>query len=122
MSKRSTALRLLGFRGDEESISRKDLRKGFRRKARECHPDKNPRASPSDFQELVDALDFLENHDDEPRYDNQDEYASSSSSTKLVTPYTRFHSADLVDYQFGLVYGTRGNAARRTRCFSVPGE
>lgn len=78
MTKRK-ALLLLGFE-ENAAPTRSDVRRAFRRRARECHPDKNPKASPLDFQKLSEALEILERRERESTTPYEDEYASSSKT------------------------------------------
>lgn len=68
------------------------IKKAYYKKARQCHPDKNPedQEAAKKFQELGHAYQVLSNEQSRARYDKQGKPAASADEMNEIDPYVFF--------------------------------
>lgn len=98
--------------GVSKDASADEIKKAYRKKAIEFHPDKNPgdKAAEDKFKEAAEAYDVLSNPDKRARYD-QFGHAGMSGAAGNGGPFGGFEggmSMDDIFSMFGDIFGGRG--------------
>ena len=98
--------------GVDKSASADEIKKAYRKKAIQYHPDRNPgdKAAEEKFKEAAEAYDVLSNPDKRQRYD-QFGHAGVSGAAGNGGPYGGFGegmSMDDIFSMFGDIFGGRG--------------
>jgi molecular chaperone DnaJ len=113
--------------GVQKTASQDDIKKAYRKLAREYHPDRNPgdKAAEEKFKEVQGAYDVLGDPDKRKSYDAAGVFGGGPGGWRTddgVGGFTGvFTHADFADVLGGFFGGSRGTRGRR-RATSVPGR
>ena len=105
--------------GVDRNASEEQIKKAYRKKAMEFHPDKNPGnpAAETKFKEAAEAYDVLSDATKKSNYDNYGSATGNPFGGGGGNPFGGGHGFNMDDIfsQFGDIFGNRGGGKQQRR-------